>query len=164
MKSRLWMSVAVIAVVAGITAAAVMAAQPASHPHAHHHRKGLHNRKGGLLTTAAGYLGSSPAELRSELSSGKSLAEIANATSGKSSRGLIEALEAADKRRLASVAARLQTRIAARVDRSGGWPRKCRQARSARQRQTRGRQSSLSAQRPCEAGEQTHRAADAAKG
>jgi hypothetical protein len=120
MKSRrLWMSVAVIAVVAGITAAAVMAAQPASHPHAHHyHRKGLHKRKGGLLTTAAGYLGSSPAQLRGELSSGKSLAEIANATSGKSSQGLIEALEAADRRRLASVAARLQTRITARVDRS----------------------------------------------
>ncbi|HTD10325.1 MAG TPA: hypothetical protein VK680_15680 [Solirubrobacteraceae bacterium] len=113
------MSVAVIAVVAGITAAAVMAAQPASHPHAHHyHRKGLHKRKGGLLTTAAGYLGSSPAQLRGELSSGKSLAEIANATSGKSSQGLIEALEAADRRRLASVAARLQTRITARVDRS----------------------------------------------
>ncbi|HEY4811358.1 MAG TPA: hypothetical protein VIH71_09910 [Solirubrobacteraceae bacterium] len=121
MKSRLWMSVAVIAVVAGITAAAVMAAQPASHPHArHHHRKGQHERKGSLLTTAASYLGSSPAELRSELSSGKSLAEIANATSGKSSQGLIEALEAADKQKLASAAARLPTRITAKVNRPGG--------------------------------------------
>src|ERR1700734_3049976 len=121
MKSRLWMGIAVIAVVAGITAAAVMAAQPASHPHApHHHRQGLHKRKGSLLTTAAGYLDSSPAQLRSELTSGKSLAEIANATSGKSSPGLIEALEAADRQKLASVAARLQARITARVDRPGG--------------------------------------------
>jgi hypothetical protein len=164
MKRRLWMSVAVIAVVAGITAAAVMAAQPASHPHAHHHhRKGQHKRRGGLLTTAASYLGTSPAQLRSELSSGKSLAEIANATSGKSSQGLIEALEAADKRRLASVAARLQTRIAARVDRPGGWPRRCRQAQSPTQRQTHDYPSSPYARRPCNRVKHAHRAANAAK-
>jgi hypothetical protein len=119
MKKRLWMSVAVIAVVAGITAAAVMAAQPA-HAHSHHHHKGQHHRKSGLLETAASYLGTSPAQLRSELISGKSLAAIADATSGKSSQGLIEALEAADKHKLASVVANLQTRITAKVDRPGG--------------------------------------------
>jgi hypothetical protein len=128
LKNRLWMSVAVIAVVAGVTAAAVMAAQPASHRHAHHHRKGdqherkggQHKRKGGLLTTAASYLGATPTQVRTELGSGKSLAEIANATSGKSSHGLIEALEAADRQKLAAVAANLQARITAKVNRPGG--------------------------------------------
>ena len=113
------MSVAVIAVVAGITAAAVMAAQPASDP-SHHHHKGQHHRTDGLLAAAASYLGSSRAQLRSELSSGESLAQIADATSGKSSQGLIQALEAADKQKLASVAASLPARITAKVDRPGG--------------------------------------------
>ena len=73
-----------------------MAAQPAAH-----------HRRGGTLATAAGYLGLSPAQLRSELRSGKSLAEIANATRGKSKAGLIGALEAAPKERLAAAAANL---------------------------------------------------------
>jgi hypothetical protein len=120
MKRKLWMSVAVVAVVAGITAAAVMAAQPASHPRSHHHHKGQHHRNGGLLAAAAGYLGSSPAQLRSELGSGKSLAQIADATSGKSSQGLIQALETADRQKLATAAASLQARITAKVDRPGG--------------------------------------------
>jgi hypothetical protein len=119
LRNRLWMSVAVMAVLAGITAAAVMAAQPASSHTHHHHHKGAHHRQGGLLVAAASYLGSSPAQLRTELSSGRSLAEIANATSGKSSQGLIGALEAADKQKLASVAASLQSRITAKVDRPG---------------------------------------------
>lgn len=114
LKSRLWMSVAVVAVLAGITAAAVMAAQPAApHPHAHH-------RDGdSLLATAASYLKATPAQLKSELQSGKSLAEIANATRGKSEAGLVEALETAEKHRLATVTANLSARIAAKVDRPG---------------------------------------------
>jgi hypothetical protein len=120
MKSKLWMSVAVAAVVAGVAAAAVMAAQPASHSHARHRHNGAHHRRGGLLAAAASYLGSSPAQLRSELSAGKSLAQIADATGGKSSQGLIQALEAADRQKLASVATRLQARITATVDRPGG--------------------------------------------
>jgi hypothetical protein len=124
LKKKLWLSVAVIAVLAGVTAAAVMAAQPAA-THAHHHH---HHRKGGTLATAARYLGSSPAQLQSELQSGNSLAEIANATSGKSEAGLIAALEAADRQRLANLAARLPARITARVDRQGARRRRLTQA------------------------------------
>ena len=65
--------VAVLAVLAGATTAIVMAAQPSHHGHR------------STLATAAGYLGVSQQQLRSELSSGKSLAQIANSTSGKSS-------------------------------------------------------------------------------
>jgi len=118
LKKRLWMGVAVVAVLAGVTAAAVMAAQPASK-----HQATAHHHKRGTLATAASYLGFSAGQLRKELYSGKSLAEIANATNGKSSSGLIAALEASDKQKLAAAAASLSARITAKVDRPGGRSR-----------------------------------------
>ncbi|MGA2453571.1 MAG: hypothetical protein ABSG93_08635 [Solirubrobacteraceae bacterium] len=108
LKKRLLIGFAVVAVLAGVTAAAVMAAQPA----ARHHR-------GGVLATAAGYLGLSTAQLRSDLQSGKSLAEVADARSGKSEAGLIAALEATGKKHLAADAERLPRLITAEVDRVG---------------------------------------------
>jgi len=45
--------------------------------------------------SAAAYLGVSAAQLRAKLRSGKSLAQIADATSGKSATALIDALVAA---------------------------------------------------------------------
>jgi hypothetical protein len=57
------------------------------------------------LGTAATYLGLTEAELRTQLESGKTLAQIANATSGKSATGLIAALVAAEKQELASAVA-----------------------------------------------------------
>jgi hypothetical protein len=111
-KKRLLTGVAVVAVLAGVTAAVVMAAQPGADRHG-----------GGTLATAAGYLGLSQAQLRSELQSGKSLAEIANATGGRSSAGLIAALETAGKQKLATAAARLPMRVTAEVDRVGGRDR-----------------------------------------
>lgn len=113
-KKRLWLGVAVVAVLAGVTAAAVMAAQPAAkHRGAHHH-------KHGLLAAASSYLDLSPTQLKSKLQSGKSLAEIAGASSGKSAAGLIAALETADKQRLTAATASLSARITAKVDRPGG--------------------------------------------
>jgi hypothetical protein len=46
------------------------------------------------LEAAATYLGTTPDELRNQLQSGKTLAQIANATAGKSAQGLIDALVA----------------------------------------------------------------------
>jgi hypothetical protein len=46
------------------------------------------------LEAAATYLGTTPDELRAQLQSGKTLAQIANATAGKSAQGLIDALVA----------------------------------------------------------------------
>ncbi len=108
LRRKLMIGVAVVAVLAGATTAVVMAAQPASH-----------HRARGALAAAAAYLGSSPAQLRSELQSGKSLAQIASATSGKSQAGLIAALEAAGREKLAADAANLPSRIAAEIDRIG---------------------------------------------
>ena len=53
------------------------------------------------LDAAATYLGLTAAELRTQLESGKTLAQIANATSGKSATGLIAALVTAEKQELA---------------------------------------------------------------
>jgi hypothetical protein len=113
LKRRLLLGVAVVAVGAGATAAVVMAAQPSA---AARHHKG----PAGPLVTAAGYLGLSTRQLRSELRSGKSLAEIASSTPGKSQAGLVEALESADKRRLAAAATRVPRRVIAQVNRVGG--------------------------------------------
>lgn len=49
------------------------------------------------LSAAATYLGISQTELRADLQKGETLAQVANATSGKSASGLIDALVAAAK-------------------------------------------------------------------
>lgn len=54
---------------------------------------------------AARYLGIAPARLRKELRSGKTLARLADATPGKSSAGLVDALVSARKQRLAAAVA-----------------------------------------------------------
>jgi hypothetical protein len=65
-----------------------------------------------LLATAATYLGTTESALLSQLQSGKSLAQIANAASGKSASGLVDALVAAAKQQLGSNApSDLQQRI-----------------------------------------------------
>lgn len=56
-------------------------------------------RRGGL-TAAADYLGVSPATLFSDVQSGKTLAQVAEATPGKSVQGLIDAIVAAEKTQL----------------------------------------------------------------
>jgi hypothetical protein len=55
---------------------------------------------GGPVAAAATYLGLTPAELRSQLESGKTLGQIADQTSGKSASGLIGALVAAASKRI----------------------------------------------------------------
>jgi hypothetical protein len=105
---KLMICIAVVALLAGAAAAVVTAAAPATH-----HRRGT-------LATAAAYLGLNRTRLRSELHAGKTLAAIANATPGRSSAGLIEALEAAQKQKLASAAASLSSRISAEVNGAHG--------------------------------------------
>jgi hypothetical protein len=56
---------------------------------------------GDELTAAASYLGVTEAALTTQLQAGKTLAQVAGATSGKSAAGLIDALVAAEKTELA---------------------------------------------------------------
>ncbi len=73
------------------------------------------------LATAAAYLGVSTARLDGELSSGKTLAQVADSSGpGKSSQGLIEALEAARKAKLTHAESALAARVDAEVNRPGG--------------------------------------------
>jgi len=51
----------------------------------------------GELSAAATYLGITPAALRADLQSGKTLAQVADGTSGKSASGLVDALVASEK-------------------------------------------------------------------
>ena len=55
---------------------------------------------GDAFAAAATYLGLSQADLQTALQSGKTLAQVANATSGKSAAGLIDALVAAEQAEL----------------------------------------------------------------
>jgi hypothetical protein len=62
---------------------------------------GPHGRGVDELATAATYLGISQSDLVTQLRSGKTLAQVADATSGKSSKGLVDALVADAKAHLA---------------------------------------------------------------
>lgn len=64
----------------------------------------LGGHRGGMLEAAARFLGLTPSALRTQLQSGKSLAQIAGAQ-GKSVQGLKQALLAARKARLAQAVA-----------------------------------------------------------
>src|ERR1051325_3590178 len=72
----------------------------------------------GDLSAVATYLGLSQTQLFSELQSGKTLAQIANATSGKSASGLIDAMVAQQKSDLdaAVKAGRITQALADRIE------------------------------------------------
>jgi hypothetical protein len=89
---------------------------------------------GGTLSAAASYLGLGQSALFQQLQSGKTLAQIANATTGKSAAGLIDAMVAAQKSQIAAavkagmlsqamadrITADAETRISAMVNGSFG--------------------------------------------
>ncbi|HWX96922.1 MAG TPA: hypothetical protein VNZ01_08720 [Solirubrobacteraceae bacterium] len=103
-KQKLFAGAAVVAILVGGTVAAVSGGSGAA------------REKRGPLVTAAGYLGVSTSQLSRELQSGRSLGQIANATSGKSSAGLVSVLLAAAKERLAAAQANLPKRVNALVN------------------------------------------------
>ncbi|HZR94282.1 MAG TPA: hypothetical protein VFA56_01225 [Gaiellaceae bacterium] len=72
---------------------------------------------GALLDAAAGYLGIAPSALVPQLRSGKTLADVANATQGKTAQGLVDALVAVEKKDLDDAVAknRLTGAQAARI-------------------------------------------------
>jgi hypothetical protein len=71
----------------------------------------------GEVALAATYLGLSRSRLRSELRAGRTLAQIADSTSGKSAAGLIDALVSAKTARLTAAAASSQLTPAQRTAR-----------------------------------------------
>ena len=97
---------------------------------------GDRNVIGNSLATAATYLGTTAADLETKMRAGQTLAQIANATAGKSRDGLLNALvadatakiDAAQKAgtitadQATQLKANLSTRLAQFVDNSGSFP------------------------------------------
>ena len=113
LKRRLALAVGLCALVAGGTVAAVAATSPAGH-----HRAAATIPRD--LSTAAGYLGVAPAQLQTQLRSGKTLAQIAAATPGKSEAGLIAAIVAIRQAKLAAISAKLGKHVKAEVNHTPG--------------------------------------------
>jgi hypothetical protein len=111
---------AVATLLAAGSIAAVSATGQGNSPRSGHAHRGAHRGGAHQLAAAADYLAISPAQLSSELSAHKTLAQVADATSGKSAAGLTAALVAARKARLGVAAAKLPRRVAAEVNRLGG--------------------------------------------
>jgi ABC-type microcin C transport system duplicated ATPase subunit YejF len=129
LRQKVFAGAAVLALLAGGALAAVSATgQKNTHKDRNKVRQArLADRAGGAgrighvhdLASAAAYLGVSSARLEGELRAGKTLAQVADATSGKSAAGLIEALVAAKRSRLTAAAAKLPQRVSAEVNRVG---------------------------------------------
>ena len=84
-----------------------------AHRHAHHSLRPT-------LGAAASYLGTTVAKLRGELHTGKSLAQIAKETPGKSEAGLIAAVEQTRQKKITKAQQRLDGRVSAQVRIPGG--------------------------------------------
>jgi hypothetical protein len=76
--------------------------RPAGGPGGHGGPGFGHGAGGDELTAAASYLGVTETSLTTQLQAGKTLTQVADATSGKSAAGLIDALVAAEKTELAA--------------------------------------------------------------
>lgn len=114
-KRRIAVLVALVAVLAGGTAVA-LGATGGSSSRPHHGRHGA-RRHAPLLGAAASYLGVSAVQLRADLRSGETLAQVAASTPGHTEAGLIAALVAA---RSHALTAGLSERIATLVKTPGG--------------------------------------------
>lgn len=112
LKRRLALLVAALALLAGGTAVALGATGSSHHSGRRHAHAGTGH---GLLAAASAYLGVPAGRLRSEVASGKTLAQIAAATPGKSETGLVSALVAAGEKRLRSASAKLSEKVQAIV-------------------------------------------------
>jgi len=117
-RRSMLLAIAAAAIAAGVIVASVSAAGSPHHHKAGHARlthaeRGSARARGlGERAAAARYLGLTRSQLRSKLRGGQTLAQIANATPGKSAKGLIEALVKASQR---ASAASLHARVALAV-------------------------------------------------
>jgi hypothetical protein len=111
---------AALALAGGAVAAVTAVGAGSAHArHARHARLGARAVGGRDLAAAAAYLGVPVDQLIADLHAGKSLSQIADATPGKSSSGLIAALVSARRERLSALGARVTQRVSAEVNRSG---------------------------------------------
>ncbi len=116
------LGVALAAILAGGTAVALGATSAPKHARgirqARVHARGAKRR--GIIQAAISYLGLAPTQVAAQLHQGKSLAQIAAATPGKSEAGLVAAIVEAVKGKIPSPPADLEARIKAIVNRTPG--------------------------------------------
>lgn len=112
---------------------ATSAAKPVSDTQTRHAHAHVQRAVRPTLLVAATYLGIRPAQLRRELRDGKSLAQIAGETPGKSEAGLVSAVELAQQQhKVTKAKQRLHKRVTAQV-RAHGGPRSRRRILSLRE-------------------------------
>jgi hypothetical protein len=121
-RQKVFAAAAVAVVIAGGAFAAVSATGQGNGQRRIHARHGVHRLHQRDLTAAADYLGISTEQLEHELNSSGSLAQVAQAH-GKSTQGLIDAIVAARRARLAEVAARMPSRVGTEVNGPARLPR-----------------------------------------
>ncbi len=114
-RQKVFAGAAVAVVIAGGAFAAVSATGQGNGQRRIHARHGAHRLHQRDLTAAAGYLAIPTEQLEHELNSSGSLALLAQAH-GKSTQGLIDAIVAARRARMAKVSARLPSRVGAEVN------------------------------------------------
>jgi len=121
LRRRLALAVAFAAILAGGTAVALGATTAPKHTRGTRQAR-IHSRaekRRGIAQAAASYLGLAPAQLNEQLAQGKSLAQIAATTPGKSEAGLVAAIVEAIKAKVPSApTAALETRVKAIVHRT----------------------------------------------
>jgi hypothetical protein len=104
LKRRLAVPAAVVAVFGGSAGTALACHGPGSSGAAQASFTGFHHfgmRHAGMLeSTVTTYLGLQPAQIKADLMAGQTLAQIANATPGKSASGLVSAIVAPLKTKL----------------------------------------------------------------
>jgi hypothetical protein len=111
LKRRLALGVAIAALVIGGAVVAMAATSQSGHHHARTRGTPVD------LPVAASYLGVSPAQLEAQLRAGKTLADVAKATPGKSEAGLVAAIVSARQSRLSAIAAKVTKHVKAEVNR-----------------------------------------------
>jgi hypothetical protein len=118
-KRQLAAAATVVVLLAG-TVAAVAAGGSGTHRDARSRPARVHGVGARDLAAAAGYLGLSPVRLASELQAGRSLAEVADSTPGKSAAGLEAVLVAEKRSRLGALTDTVGRRVNGEVNRNAG--------------------------------------------
>ncbi len=122
LRRRVALSVALAAILAGGTAVALGATTTPKHTRGtrqtRSHARGEKRRS--MIQAASSYLGLTPAQIAEALHQGKSLAQLAAATPGKSEAGLVAAMTEAVKAKIPTPPADLEARVKAIVNRTPG--------------------------------------------
>jgi hypothetical protein len=122
LRRKLGAGVVVLLIAGGATGAGLAASGHGRNPQAVHHVSLASTTRAGFLRATAEYLGTNVQTLRHEEKEGKTLADIANATPGRSAQQLTRLLANAASLKLQEISDRAVSRMQVRVMQS--WLRR----------------------------------------